>query len=74
MTDHHIPLTLSPPPNSLVDHFLPFLRRLAERDWFTTRMAATGLFHHAYKYVHPRCYVALLSCSWHEDQSTPIQY
>ena len=35
--------------NSLVDHFLPFLRRLAERDWFTTRMSATALFRHAYR-------------------------
>jgi serine/threonine-protein phosphatase 2A regulatory subunit A len=31
------------------DHLLPFLRRLADRDWFTTRMSATALFEHVYR-------------------------
>lgn len=32
------------------DHLLPFLRRLADRDWFTTRMSATALFEHVYRW------------------------
>jgi len=33
----------------LVDHFVPFLKRLAGRDWFTTRMSATALFEQVYR-------------------------
>lgn len=42
-------ITKTMPKDSLEDHFVPFLQRLAVRDWFTTRMSATALFHHIYR-------------------------
>ncbi len=41
-------ITKAMPKQSLLDHFVPFLQRLADRDWFTTRMSATALFQQVY--------------------------
>jgi hypothetical protein len=32
-----------------VEHFLPFLKGLGGRDWFTSRMSATALFTCVYR-------------------------
>ena len=38
---------------SLEEHFVPMLRRLATGDWFTSRTSACGLFSVVYPRVSP---------------------
>ncbi len=55
------------------DHFVPLLRRLATNDWFTSRIAAAGLFATAYPKVDAASraeYVGLFSALCRDD--TPM--
>ena len=55
------------------DHFAPMLRRLATNDWFTSRIAASGLFATAYPKVDAASraeYVGLFSALCRDD--TPM--
>jgi len=43
-----IPIVDGMPDDHLLTHFVPFVSKLALKDWFTSRISATALFHIAY--------------------------
>ena len=43
------------PHENLATYFLPFLKRLASKDWYTARISAASMCHLAYKSLPPSC-------------------